>query len=260
MNKIALVTGSSSGIGKGIALKLADEGYDLGINCESNVQKAEEVAKLIRGKGRRAIVIQADIGNLEEQNRMFDVFFETYGRIDVLVNNAGITRTCKMLETTEEMMDKIYQTNFKGHYFATQRAAKNMIENKVRGNIINITSHHQQSIFPETSVYGSLKAALLKFTKHAALELAPFGIRVNAIAPGLIQVNPTNQLSDREEFIISKTPLGRCGQPEEIAEAVSFLISEKASFITGIDMAIDGGKLLPSGIDNIYSPRVVPNK
>ena len=259
MQKTALVTGSSSGIGRGIALKLAEDGYDLGINCESSVEKAEEVAGLVREKGRKAIVIRANIGNLVEQGKMFDVFFETYGKIDVLVNNAGITRTSKLIDTTEEMMDKLFQTNFKSHYFATQRAAKNMICNNIKGCIVNITSHHQQSIFPETSVYGSLKAALSKFTKHSALELAPYGIRVNAVAPGLIQVH-NNQLSNRENFVISKTPLQRCGQVEEVAEVVSFLVSDKASFITGIDMLVDGGKVLPSGIDNIYSKRVLPGK
>lgn len=257
MAEKALITGSSSGIGRAAAVALAKDGYDIAVNCSKSVEKAEEVAHIVEGLGRRAIVVRADVGDLSQQSAMFDRIFREFGPIDVLVNNAGITKFRPFLEVTEEFFSDILNTNFKSHYFATQHAAKNMIANGIKGRVIMTTSVHQETLLPEASIYGSFKAALKKFVRHAALELAPHGIRVNAVAPGFIKVND-NPLTDRERQFISRNPLGREGRAQDIAGAISFLASERSSYITGADIMIDGGMLLPCLADNTYVDRVAP--
>lgn len=258
MRKRALVTGSASGIGRAIALRLAESGYDVGINCIRSVEKARAVAEEICGLGGRAVVLQADIGDAAAREGMFQRFFREFGGIDLLVNNAGVTKTRPMLEMTEEILDSIYETDFRGAYFATQMAAKRMIQDKVRGVILNIGSIHQEVVFPETSGYACMKTAIQKFTRHAAVELAPYGIRVNAVAPGWIDVTPSGTpLSPRAEYIVGKIPLGRQGSVEDIAEAVLFLAGDGAGFVTGQTLLVDGGMSLPAQADNYYAPRVM---
>jgi NAD(P)-dependent dehydrogenase (short-subunit alcohol dehydrogenase family) len=258
-NKSALVTGSSSGIGRAIAIKLAQLGYDVGINYAHRVENAEKTAEESRKYGIRAEIFGADVGDMAQLNAMFDGFFRNFGKIDLLVNNAGVTRCRPLIDVTEEMFDTICHTNFKSHYFATQLAAKDMIAQGIAGNIINITSIQQQTAFPETSVYGSFKAAFAKFTHHAAVELAPYGIRVNAVAPGVIDVQD-GKVTPRGEYLISRVPTGRMGRPEEVAEAVGFLVSNAASYINGVNLLVDGGIMLPSYVDNLYTPRVITDK
>lgn len=258
-NKCALITGSSSGIGKAIAMKLANDGYNIGINYAHNKDAALTVAAEIRNLGAVAEVFQADVGKTTELKAMFHDFTNAFGAINLLVNNAGITRCRPLIEVTEELFDEICNTNFKSHYFLTQYAARNMIEQRIHGNIINITSIHQQTAMPETSVYGSFKSAFAKFTHHAAVELAPYGIRVNAVAPGAINTSH-NPLSERAQYLASRVPMGRLGLPEEIASVVSFLVSEAASYINGANILVDGGILLPSYVDNLYTPRIVTDK
>lgn len=257
--KCALVTGSSSGIGKAIALQLANDGYDIGINYAHNKDAALAITSEIRHIGVAAEVFQADIGSFSELKSLFDAFLKAFGKIDLLVNNAGITRCRPLIEVTEELFDELCNTNFKSHFFLTQYAAQNMIEHKIQGNIINITSIHQQTAMPETSVYGSFKSAFAKFTHHAAVELAPYGIRVNAVAPGAINTSH-NPLNERAQYLASHVPMGRLGLPEEVASVVSFLISDAASYINGANILVDGGILLPSYVDNLYTPRVVTDK
>lgn len=257
MTQTALVTGSSSGIGKGAAIELAKQGYDVAVHCGSSVAKAEEVAHAVEELGRRAMVVKADVKDLFELNAMFDRVFSEFGRLDVLVNNAGITKYKPFLEVTDEFFHEILYTNLRSHYFATQRAAKHMIENSIRGRVVVTTSVQQEVLLPEASIYGSFKAALLKMVKHMALELAPHGIRVNAVAPGLIKVKD-NPFTARENQMISRTPAQRVGWPEDIAGAIAFLASEKSDFVTGACLMIDGGQRLPALCDNTFVERVPP--
>ena len=258
MNKRALITGSSSGIGREIALTLAANGYDVGINCSRSVEKAEEVARRARAAGARAVVLQADISKPADREKMFSQFFDAFGGIDLMVNNAGVTKTRPLLEMTEEILDSIYAIDFKGAYFSTQTAAKRMIRDQVKGAIVNISSIHQEVVFPETSGYACIKAAVQKMTRHAAVELAPYGIRVNAVAPGWIDVSePGTPLSPRAEYIQTKIPLSRQGRVQDIAQAVLFLAGEGAGFITGQTLLVDGGMSLPAQADNYYAPRVM---
>lgn len=251
--KTALVTGADRGIGRQIALTLAENEYDVGINYLNLPEEAQLVAEQIRKRGGRAACIRADIRHVHEINQLFERFIAEFGHIDLLVNNAGVTKFTPLLETSEEMWDEIVLTDFKGSYFCTQRAARRMAETQTQGVIINITSVHQQLNFPYASVYGPAKAALDKFTQHAALELAQYGIRVNAIAPGPIKNDAESVFSARQQMFISRTPLKRMGMTSEIADAVLFLASDKARFITGTSLIVDGGARLPALLDNLFT-------
>lgn len=250
--RTALVTGASRGIGKGIALALAGSGYDIGVNYVSSREAAEEVCRHAESLGARAVAIQADVSSLADIDRMYDEFFNHFDTIELLVNNAGITKYMPFLEATEAYWNEVTFTDWKGSYFCAQRAARKMVEQNVPGVIINITSIHQSSQFPVSNVYGPTKAALNKFTQHAALELAPYGIRVNAIAPGCTQIKEGEDETPRGRMLKSRIPLQRYGQPQEVADAVLFLASDKAAYITGTCLYVDGGALLPVLLDNKY--------
>lgn len=258
MAQRALVTGSSSGIGKGAALALARDGYDVAVHCSKSVAAAEDVAHDIESLGRRSMVLPADVKDLSQLNDMFDRCFAEFGPLDVLVNNAGITKYRPFLEVTDDFFHEILYTNLRSHYFATQRVAKNMIEHDTAGRIITVTSVQQEIVLPEASIYGSFKAALFKMVKHQALELAPYGIRVNAVAPGTIKVD-SGPITDRQTQFASRTPIPRLGYPDDIASAIVYLADkEKSSFVTGMFMMIDGGQSVPCLADNTFTPRVPP--
>jgi len=250
----ALITGASRGIGRGIALALAEAGYDVGINYVSSKPAAHDVAEACRGRGARAEIFHADVGNTSAIARLFETFVARFGRVDLLVNNAGISLKVPFLETSEEQYDSIMATNLKSVFFCTQAAARVMIERGTRGVIINNSSIHREVQLPASSVYGPVKAALEKFTRHAALELAPYGIRVNAVTPGCTKVRGNEDTDPRGSLLRSRIPLGRYGLPEDVAHAVVFLASEKASYITGASLIIDGGAVLPAGLLSRYTP------
>ena len=251
--KKALVTGSSAGIGRTIAIELAKNGYDVGINYFAQHQEeAEKVNDEAHSYGGNHRIFYGDVSQVTSIEQMFDTFLQEYGSIDLLVNNAGITRLQPLLEVTEEQWNEVTNTDWKGSYFCTQQAARSMVKNGNKGIIINITSVHQQLNFPHASVYGPAKAALEKFTKHAALELAPHGIRVNAVAPGSIKNDEGSVYTPRQEMFISRIPLQRMGLKEEIAQAILFLSSEQASYITGTTLLVEGGATLPALLDNTY--------
>ena len=248
MRKTALVTGSSKGIGRAIALELSKNGYDVGVNHSASQEQAEEVCKAIVQAGGKSVCIKADVSIVKEIDAMFEQFLDAFGHIDLLVNNAGITRMVPFLEVTEEQWHELVNIDWKGSFFCAQRAARNMIENKIQGSIINITSVHQAGTWPTANVYGPVKAALMKFTQNGALELSKYGIRMNAIAPGYTDIGrhkDTPEYKERVRNIQSKIPLGRYATTEEIAHAAVFLASDKAGYMTGACMNIDGGILLP---------------
>ena len=247
--KRALVTGSSKGIGRGIAIVLAQNGYDVGINYSSSKQEAQEVVKACEGFGAKTVLIQADVSKKSEIDRMFEEYKAAFKTLDLMVNNAGITKFKPFLEVDEALWDELTNLNYKGAYFCAQGAAKIMVANKTKGVIINITSVHATINFPTHNIYGPNKAALKKLTAHQAMELAKYGIRVNAIAPGCICNSPAIRDNDRQRLMASRVPLRRVGECEEIAEAVVYLASDKASYITGIHFDIEGGMILTPMID-----------
>ena len=176
--------GASRGIGKAAALRLAEVGYDLGINYRQNRKGAEQVARAVRKSERRALVLQADVSKKAQIDSMFDSFFAEFGHIDLLVNNAGVSMFSPFLQVSEQLWDTVTEVDWKGTYFCAQRAARDMAESGRGGVIINMSSNQKDGCWPTASVYGPTKAAVAKFTRHAAFELARYGIRVIALAPG----------------------------------------------------------------------------
>ena len=254
---IAFVTGSSRGIGAGIAVEMAKAGYDLALNYVNSKDEAFAVKEKVEAEGAKAIVIQGDISKLDDIERMFVEFEAVYDTVDVMVNNAGITRFAPFLEMTPELWEQLTNTDWRGSYFCAQKAARIMVREKTPGTIINITSNHQVGCWPIASAYGPTKAALNKFTQNAALELAPHGIRVVSIAPGYTRVrempkDPTPEQKERRERLFSRLPLGRMCEPWEVGKACVFLASEGAGYITGTCLYMDGGALLPVLPENTY--------
>lgn len=250
MKKTALVTGSSKGIGKAIVLALAEQGYDVAINCSGSLAAALETQKECEQFGVKAIVIVASVATSEGRQKLYDEFFAAYDHIDLLVNNAGITRMVPFLETSEELFDEVINLDFRGSYFLSQKFAQSMVDGKVEGCIVNITSIHQEIQFPFASVYGPCKAALGKLTKHMALELARHKIRVVTVAPGCTINEPERRTLPRTIQLGERIPMKRWGEGSEIADAIVFLASEKAAYITGVTLPVEGGVMLPPYIDS----------
>lgn len=251
--KCALVTGAGRGLGKAIALGLAAEGYDVGVNYNASEEKAQAVCAEIEAMGRRAVPIRADVGDLRDIDAMFDAFLETFGRIDVLVNNAGVNSHRTISETTPELFEQVVNIDFRGTFFCTRRAAMFMQEHGIAGSIVNISSCQHEIAFPTSPVYGPIKSAITNFTRYAAMEWAGCGIRVNSISPGHIKVID-GPAKNREKEQTRRVPMGRVGQPREIADAVLFLISDNASYITGADLKVDGGVVIPCLLNNNLYP------
>ena len=251
--KCALVTGAGRGLGRAIALGLAAEGYDVGVNYNNSEAKALEVCAEIEKLGVRAKPIKANVGVYADIDYMFDEFFREFGRIDVLVNNAGVNSHHTISETTPELFDYVVDTDFRGTFFCTRRAAMFMAENGIAGSIVNISSCQREIAFPTSPVYGPIKAGITYFTRYAAVEYAPYGIRINSISPGHIKVLE-GPAKNREKEQTRRVPLGRVGQPHEIADAVLFLISDKAGYITGTDLQVDGGVVIPCMLNNNLFP------
>jgi 3-oxoacyl-[acyl-carrier protein] reductase len=237
----ALVTGANSGIGKTIVSRLALSGYDVAINYKVDVDSADRLAAELQGDGARAISIFASVGNSSDVDAMFEKIFSTFGKIDALVNNAGVQVWKPLLEVEEAEWDRVINTNLKGCYLCTQRAAGHMKDRR-SGAIVNIGSGCNKVPFPNLSGYTASKGGIEMFTKSAALELGRYGIRVNCVAPGAIETERTkNEVADFAKSWSSLTPLRRIGTSEDVAAAVEFLLSDRASFITGQTLAVDGG-------------------
>jgi len=239
--RIALVTGANSGIGKTIAARLAGAGYDVAINYKLDSPAAENVARELQANGARAIAVYADVANSNDVDAMFEKVFAAFGRLDALVNNAGVQVFKPLLDVEENEWDRVIATNLKGCYLCTQRAGRHMKE-LGSGSIVNIGSGCNKVPFPNLSGYTASKGGIEMFTKSAALELGPFGIRVNCVAPGAIDTERTKaELPDFAASWARLTPLRRIGTPDDVAAAVEFLLSENASFISGQTLGVDGG-------------------
>jgi len=237
--RVALVTGAGQGIGRAIALKLVAEGATLVINDIS--PSAEKVAGDIKAGGGHAIAILADVSSADDVSKMIEQIISQYGRIDILVNNAGITRDSLAMRMSEEDWDKVLTINLKSVFLCTRAVVKNMLKQR-SGRIISIASIIGLIGNPGQTNYASAKAGIIGFTKSIAKEVASRGITANAVAPGFIDTEMTKSLSDsqRQEYI-KNIPLGRLGTPEDIAEAVAFLASPGAGYISGQVLTVDGG-------------------
>ena len=240
-HKIVLVTGASKGIGRALALGMAKEGADLILKYHTDRSGAETAAEEIRGMGRRALVVRADIGKVGQIQRMFGKVRKAFDRLDVLVNNAGITGWTSLFEVTEEKWDWVIDTNLKGTFFCSLEAAKWMRENHA-GNIINVSTNCAALGVKNLVAYATSKGGIHAMTKQLAVELAPFKIRVNTFAPG--PVNVDRNLQDDPGFKQawgSMVPLGRTAEPEEMVGTAVYLASEDSSYMTGQIFYVDGG-------------------
>lgn len=239
--KIALVTGASRGIGRAIALTLAEAGADVAVNYAGSEAAAAEVVSLIEGMGRKAIKIKANVASAQEVEDMFKQVLETFGKLDILVNNAGITRDNLIMRMKEEEFDEVIATNLKGVFNCVKAATRPMMKQRY-GRIINISSVVGALGNPGQANYVAAKAGVIGMTKATAKELSSRGITVNAVAPGFIATDMTDKLSeDTRSQLLQQIPLARLGQPEDIAKAVRFLASDDASYMTGQTIHVDGG-------------------
>ncbi len=241
LSRIAVVTGASKGIGKGIALALARAGFDVAVNYRGDAKGAGETAKEIRAVGRKAITVQADVGYKAEVDLMFDQVVEKLGTPTVLVNNSGVQTWKPLLDLTEDEWDRVIRTNLKGTFLCTQRAAKLMAGQRF-GRIINIGSGSNKAPFPNLVDYTASKGGIEMFTRVAAVELGYYGITVNCVAPGAIEIERTKtEAPDYATTWSPLTPLGRVGRPEDVAGVVVFLTTPQAEFITAQTLYVDGG-------------------
>ena len=243
--KIALITGGSRGIGRGTALMMASEGYDIAFTFREYEEGAKEVRQLIEEKGVRCRYYQAAFENLESAARMVDQVHEDFGKIDVMICNAAKDRRFSILVATPEDMNFMTSTLYSAQMLLAGAAARHMVKDGIKGSILFITSVHGQMINTSDFAYGGMKAAVERSCRSLALELAPYHIRVNCIAPGAINVRNVDDDSLRYPYR-DIVPLGRRGNPEDIASAAVFLCSDKADYITGETLRVDGALALPS--------------
>ena len=238
--KVALVTGAAQGIGKAIAMLLARNGADVVVS-DINLEKAQETTNEIQGMGRRSVAIKVNVADLKDVERMVEAIVEQFGRIDILVNNAGITRDRLILRMTEEDWDAVLDVNLKGTFNCTKAAIRYMSKQK-SGKIVSIASVSGEMGNPGQANYAASKAGVIGFTKTIAREFAGRGINVNAIAPGYIQTPMTDAVPEKgKEELKRMIPMERLGKPEDVAQAVLFLVSENSSYITGQVLNVNGG-------------------
>jgi len=239
--KSALVTGASRGIGRAIAIALAEAGADVAVNYSGSEAAALETAKAIEALGRKAVVIRANVGKSAEFDEMVSNALETFGKLDILVNNAGITRDNLIMRMKEAEFDEVIETNLKGVFNGIKAVTRPMMKQRF-GRIINISSVVGVLGNAGQANYVAAKAGVIGLTKSAAKELASRGITVNAVAPGFIESDMTDKLpQEYRDKLLGEIPMGRMGRPEDIASAVVYLASEASSYMTGQTIHVDGG-------------------
>jgi glucose 1-dehydrogenase len=242
--KVAVITGSSSGIGQGIALRFAAEGASVVIDYRSHPEAAEETRAKAESAGAKAIVVQADVSKLPDTENLVAQAWQQLGGCDILVNNAGVEKHAAFLDVTEADYDTVLDTNLKGAFFLTQAFVKRLSEAKKPGCVINISSVHEDMVFPNFSTYCASKGGMRMVMRDLAVELGPMGIRVNNIAPGAINT-PINTalLADKPKLdaLLANIPLGRLGTPEDVAGLALFLASDDGAYVTGSTFFVDGG-------------------
>ena len=239
--KVALITGASRGIGRAVAIKLAAEGAKVAINFAGNITKAEEVKNAVESSGGEAMLVQGDVSDFEKVNEIVKKVVDTWGRLDILINNAGITRDNLMLKMSESDFDSVIATNLKGVFNCTKAVTRLMMKQH-GGRIVNMSSVVGLMGNAGQANYAAAKAGVIGFTKSVAREFAPRGITVNAVAPGFIDTDMTDALPDKiKTDLTEKIPIGRIGKPEDIANAVMFFVADEAGYITGQVICVDGG-------------------
>lgn len=242
--KVALVTGASRGIGRAIAIKLAAEGAKVAINYAGNTAKAEEVKAEIEAAGGEAMLVQADVADSTAVDAMVAAVTEQFGTIDILVNNAGITRDGLLMRMKDEDFDAVISTNLKGVFYCTKLVSKLMMKKRA-GKIVNMASVVGLIGNAGQTNYAAAKAGVIGFSKSAAKELAARGITVNVVAPGFIDTDMTAAMPEKaKEATLTGIPMKRMGEPADIANAVAFLVSDNASYITGQVVNVDGGMVM----------------
>lgn len=242
--KTVLVTGASRGIGKEVALKYAENGYDVIINYVSDKTDVKALENEFKEKGAECLILKADVSNQDEVQKLVDGAIAKFGKIDVLVNNAGITKDNLLMRMSEEEFDKVLEINLKGTFLVTKAVTKYMMKKRT-GSIINLSSVVGVAGNAGQCNYSASKAGIIGFTKSIAKELASRNIRANAVAPGFIETDMTSVLPDNvKEAIHNQIPLKRMGSAKEVAELIYFLGSEKSSYITGQVINIDGGMVM----------------
>ena len=240
--KVALITGGSRGIGKAIVLRLSEMGYAVVINFRQESAASAELVEKIKAENREAIAIQADLSNLQDIDRLFTETMNFKGRLDVLINNSGVAEASPLEEVDEAQYDRIFDLNVRALLFCTQRAVEYFPPEG--GVIVNLSSLAGQNNNPGNCVYSASKAAVDQLTRTLAMELGPSGIRVNAVAPGLIKTDMMRSVisDERQARVANVSAMRRLGEPEDVAEVVAFLVSDQSSFLTGQIIVVDGGR------------------
>ena len=242
--KIAVVTGSGSGIGQAIAERLAQEGASLVVDYRDHIEQAQDTQQKIAAAGGKSILVQADVSKLADCTNLIDQAWQQLGSCDILVNNAGIEKSANFIDVTEADFDAVMDVNFKGAFFLTQAFVRKLVAAKRPGRVINISTVHEDMVFPHFSTYCASKGAMRMLMRDLCVELGPLGITVNNIAPGAINT-PINAslLADKPKLdaLLANIPLGRLGKPEEVAGVAAFLASDDGAYVTGSTYFLDGG-------------------
>ncbi|HEY8019433.1 MAG TPA: glucose 1-dehydrogenase [Actinomycetota bacterium] len=248
-SKVAIVTGGNSGIGKSIVLALAREGADLVIDYVAHPDATEDLVRQVEALGVRAIGVDADVSEVDDLRNLVDTAVDTFGRVDIMVNNAGVETRTSVLDTTEDQYEFVLRVNLKSAFFATQLAAKQMIAQGDGGRIINISSVHEDWPMPGNTAYCLSKGGMRMLTRTAGVELAPHGITVVGVGPGAVDT-PINRSTEADpakmRTLDAAIPLGRIADPDEIARVVTFLAGDGSSYVTATTVMADGGLIQSS--------------